>query len=81
MSNDSHVFKGITDPRSRNATRHDLHEMLMMDLLTVLSGGETCTDMAPFGWTFTSIRQGHIGEPNIALSQPRLLVRNLETPG
>ncbi len=23
--------------------------MLMMDLLTVLSGGETCTDMAPFG--------------------------------
>ena len=49
MPNYSHVFEGITDPRRRNATRHDLHDMLMMDLLTVLSGGETCTDMAPFG--------------------------------
>ena len=49
MQNFSHAFEGITDPRSRNATRHDLHEMLMIALLTVLSGGETCTDMAQFG--------------------------------
>ncbi len=49
MPNDSHVFEGITDPRRRNATRHGLHDMLMMALLTVLSGGETCTDRAPFG--------------------------------
>ncbi len=49
MPNDSHVFEGMTDPRRSNATRHDLHDMLMMNLLTVLSGGETCADMAPFG--------------------------------
>ncbi len=49
MPNYSHVFEGITDPRRSNATHYDLHEMLMMNLLTVLSGGETCTDMAPFG--------------------------------
>ena len=49
MPNYSHVFEGITDPRRRNATRHDLHEMLMIALLTVLSGGETCTDMTQFG--------------------------------
>ena len=49
MPNYSHAFEGITDPRRRNATRHDLHDMLMMALLTVLSGGETCTDMAQFG--------------------------------
>ena len=49
MPNYSHVFEGITDPRCRNATRHDLHDMLMMALLTVLTGAETCTDMAQFG--------------------------------
>ncbi len=49
MLNDSHVFEGMADPRRRRGPRHDLHEMLMIALLTVLSGGETCTDMAPFG--------------------------------
>ena len=44
-----HVFEGITDPRRSHATRHDLHEMLMITLLTVLSDGKTSTDMAPFG--------------------------------
>ncbi len=49
MQNYSHAFEGISDPRRRNATRHDLYEMLMIALLTALSGGETCTDMAQFG--------------------------------
>ena len=49
MPNDSPVYKGITDPRCRLAPRHDLHDMLMMALLTVLSGGDTCPDRAPFG--------------------------------
>lgn len=49
MQRYSHDFEGITDPRRSNATRHDLHEMLMIALLSVLSGGETCTDMAQFG--------------------------------
>ncbi len=43
MADLSHIVNGITDPRRSNAMRHDLHEMLMIALLTVISGGETCT--------------------------------------
>ena len=49
MQNYSHVFEGITDRRRRNATRHNLHEMLMIALWTIITGGETCTDMAQYG--------------------------------
>ncbi len=49
MADLSFVFNGITDPRLSNATRHDLHEMLMIALLTVMSGGETCTDTVEYG--------------------------------
>jgi predicted transposase YbfD/YdcC len=41
-------FRGLDDPRTGNAGRHDLLEMLMIALCTVLSGGEDCTDMAEF---------------------------------
>ncbi|MCY3877546.1 MAG: transposase family protein, partial [Rhodobacteraceae bacterium] len=43
------IFEGVEDPRTSNATRHDLHEMLMIALLCVICGGRTCTDMALFG--------------------------------
>lgn len=45
----SHIFEGVEDPRRSNATRHDLHEMLMIALLSVLCGGEGCHDMSLFG--------------------------------
>jgi hypothetical protein len=38
----------LDDPRTGNAGRHDLLEMLMIALCTVLSGREDCTDMAEF---------------------------------
>jgi len=41
-------FAGLADPRTGNAGRHDLLEMLMIALCTALSGGEDCTDMAEF---------------------------------
>jgi predicted transposase YbfD/YdcC len=41
-------FEGLRDPRTGNAGRHDLLEMLMIALCTVLCGGEDCTDMAEF---------------------------------
>ena len=41
-------FAGLDDPRTGNTGRHDLLEMLMIALCTVLSGGEDCTDMAEF---------------------------------
>lgn len=41
-------FSDITDPRQENV-RHDLHEVLMIALCTMLCGGEDCSDMAAFG--------------------------------
>ena len=41
-------FAGIEDPRTGNARRHDLHELLVIALCTVLCGGESCVDMADF---------------------------------
>jgi predicted transposase YbfD/YdcC len=42
------VFEDLADPRDTNA-RHDLHEILVIALCTVLCGGEDCSDMALFG--------------------------------
>ncbi len=41
-------FAGVDDPRRPNA-RHNLHELLIIALCTVLCGGEDCSDMALFG--------------------------------
>jgi predicted transposase YbfD/YdcC len=41
-------FADLEDPRDDNA-RHDLHELLMIALSTLLCGGEDCSDMALFG--------------------------------
>ena len=43
------LFEDLEDPRTGNAKRHALHEILLIALCTVLSGGETCADMALFG--------------------------------
>lgn len=41
-------FADLEDPRDDNA-RHDLHEILVIALCTMLCGGEDCSDMALFG--------------------------------
>jgi predicted transposase YbfD/YdcC len=41
-------FEGLKDPRTGNAGLHDLHELLLIALCAVLSGGEGATDMARF---------------------------------
>ncbi len=38
-------FEGLDDPRKGNAVQHDLHELLLIALLTFLCGGESCVDM------------------------------------
>lgn len=43
------IFESLDDPRTGNAKQHDLNEILLIALCTVLSGGETCADMALFG--------------------------------
>ena len=42
-------FGDLVDPRTGNAQRHDLLEMLLIALAAALCGGETCVDMAVFG--------------------------------
>ena len=41
-------FEGLEDPRTGNAGRHQLLEILMIALCTVLCGGQTAVDMAEF---------------------------------
>ncbi len=41
-------FAQVEDPRSGNAVRHELSELLMIALCAVLCGGESCVDMADF---------------------------------
>jgi predicted transposase YbfD/YdcC len=41
-------WEGLEDPRTGNAKLHDLHEVLMIALCTVLSGGQGAMDMALF---------------------------------
>ena len=41
-------FAEVTDPRQDNA-RHDLHEILLIALCTILTGGKDCSDMDLFG--------------------------------
>lgn len=43
------LFEELEDPRTGNARRHLLHEILVIALCTVLCGGQTCADMALFG--------------------------------
>jgi hypothetical protein len=49
MENLDGVFEELEDPRTGNAKRHLLHEILIIALCAVLCGGETCADMALFG--------------------------------
>jgi predicted transposase YbfD/YdcC len=43
------VFGELEDPRTGNAKRHLLLEILVIALFAVVSGGESCADMALFG--------------------------------
>ena len=42
-------FADLVDPRQGNAQRHELDEIVMLALLAMVSGAETCVDMALFG--------------------------------
>ncbi len=41
-------WEGLEDPRTGNAGLHDLHELLMIALCTVLSGGQGAVDISLF---------------------------------
>lgn len=58
------VFEELEDPRTGNAKRHLLHEILIVALCTVLCGGENCADMALFGRSKRDFLQGFLTLPH-----------------
>jgi DDE_Tnp_1-associated len=53
-------FADLDDPRSGNAGRHDMLEMLVIAVCTLLTGGEDCTDMAEFAETKLDFLRGFL---------------------
>ena len=49
MQDLARIFDGVKDPGTCNASRHDLHEMLIISLRCAICGGRTCADMELFG--------------------------------
>ena len=58
------IFEELEDPRTGNAKRHLLHEVLVIGLCTVLCGGETCADMALFGRSKREFLQQFLALPH-----------------
>ena len=61
-------FSGVEDPRTGNAQRHDLLEVLFMSLCASLCGAESCVDMADFAEAKEDVLRGFLklegGAPN-----------------
>ncbi len=49
MDGFAECFADLQDPRTGNATRHLLLEVLVIALCAMLCGAEGCVDMAAFG--------------------------------
>ena len=64
-------FERLEDPRTGNAGRHDLLEILMIALCTILCGGQTAVDMHVFGrakegFLRKFLKLEHVGHREIA---------------
>ena len=53
-------FSGVEDPRTGNAQRHDLLEVLFMSLCASLCGAESCVDMADFAEAKEDVMRGFL---------------------
>ena len=53
-------FADLDDPRTGNAARHKMLEMLVIALCSVLTGGDDCTDMAAFAETKLAFLRGFL---------------------
>jgi hypothetical protein len=65
-------WEGLEDPRTGDAGLNDFHDLLMIALCTVLCGGQSAVDMAPFcpGEGAIPARLPEVGK---AFTQPRLV--------
>src|SRR5271157_2781065 len=55
-------FEGLEDPRTGNAGLHDFHELLVIALCTVLSGGQGATHMEAFAVAKESFLRGFLAQ-------------------
>ena len=53
-------FGELDDPRTGNARRHDLVELLFISLLACLCGAQSCVDMADFGEAKEELLRGFL---------------------
>jgi predicted transposase YbfD/YdcC len=60
MEGFSACFAELDDPRTGNAGRHDMLEMLVIAICMLLTGGEDCTDMAEFAETKLAFLRGFL---------------------
>src|SRR5271167_2635799 len=56
----SACWEGLEDPRSGNAALHDFHELLIIALCAVLSGGQGAVDMALFAQAKENFLRGFL---------------------
>ena len=69
-------WEGLEDPRTGNATLHDLHDLLMIALSSVICGGETAMDMAAFARAKEPLLRGFLRLPNGVPQGPLTLTRD-----
>ena len=76
----SECWEGLDDPCSGNAALHDFHELLLIALCAVLSGGQGAVDMALFAKSKESFLHGFLKLENGPPSHDtfRRLFRNLD---
>ena len=65
-------WEGLEDPRTGNATLHDLHDLLMIALCSVICGGENAMDMAAFAKAKEPLLRGFLRSAQWC-SEPRHL--------
>lgn len=53
-------WEALEDPRTGNAALHDFHELLMIALCTVLSGGQGAVDMATYAKSKETFLRGFL---------------------
>ena len=83
MQDFARIFDGVEDPRTSNAARNKLHEILMIALLCVICGGQTCTNMVLFGRSkeqflrsFMPLELSIMRERYIVIIQPVITFQN-----
>lgn len=57
-------WESLEDPRTGNARLHDLHDLLMIALCSVICGGENAMDMAMFAKAKEPLLRGFLRLPN-----------------